>query len=113
MRGFMNLLDCQFPIASPKTVVALKTAADFADKLNIHTNHLNHCLKAHFGKSTSSLIQERIVAEAIELLRYSNWSIADIGYSLGFAYPQHFSSFLKRNSGYPPRYYRDMQMQNI
>lgn len=113
VRSFMNLLDSQFPIDSPKNVISYKSPADFADKLNVHINHLNHSLKTGTGKSTSKLIYERIISEAIDLLKYSDWSIADIAFSLGFEYPQHFSNFLKRFTGNTPRNYRKQQLQNI
>lgn len=109
VRNFLKLLDCQFPIDSPKNVLSLKSPADFADQLNVHVNHLNHILKQSTGKATSKLIYERIISEAMNLLKYSDWSIADIGYSLGFEYPQHFSNFLKRNTGKSPRAFRDQK----
>jgi len=113
VRNFMKLLDSQFPIDSPNNIISLKAPSDFADKLNVHINHLNHILKVGTGKSTSNLIYQRIVSEAIDLLKYSDWSISDIGYSLGFEYPQHFSNFLKRYTGHSPRNYRTNLVNNI
>lgn len=112
VRRFLELLDGQFPIDSPKNTITCKTPADFADKLNVHVNHLNHCLKAGTGKATRALIYERIIAEAIELLKNTDWSISNIGFSLGFEYPQHFSNFLKRNTGNSPRAYRRIFEKN-
>lgn len=110
VRNFLKLLDSQFPIDSPNNVILLKSPSDFADKLNVHTNHLNHILKVSTGRSTSNLIYQRIVAEAVDLLKHSEWRISDIGYSLGFEYPQHFSNFLKKYTGSSPMSYRKKQI---
>lgn len=103
---FMNLLEVQFPIDSPKNSIIYKTPADFANHLNTHVNHLNHCLKNYSGKSTTQVISERIVAEAIDLLRNSDWNITEIGNSLGFEYPQHFNLFFKKQTGKSPGFYK-------
>lgn len=104
--GFIKLLDRQFPVDSPKSVLELKTPADFADQLNVHVNHLNHVLKIGTGKSTSQLIQERVLTESLALIQYSDWSITEVGQSLGFDYPAHFSQFIKKHTGFSPKYFK-------
>ena len=64
----------------------LKAAQDYATRLSIHVNYLNRTFKKVMGKSTTTIIAERITAEAINLLRFTDWSIADIAYPLGFEY---------------------------
>ncbi|MBE8719186.1 helix-turn-helix domain-containing protein [Sphingobacterium pedocola] len=113
VRAFMKLLDGQFPVDSPKHSIHFKTPAEFADKLNVHVNHLNHSLKTGTGKSTTHLIQERIVTEAMDLLKNTDWSIGEIGNSLGFEYPQHFSYFLKKQTGQNPSFYKKGTILNI
>ncbi|MGS2739288.1 helix-turn-helix domain-containing protein [Sinomicrobium sp. M5D2P17] len=103
---FMETLDNQFPIESPTASLKIKTPADYADLLHIHVNHLNHSVKAQTGKTTSELIRERILTEAMNLLRYSDWRIFEIGNSLGFEYPQHFNSFFKKHIGISPKQYK-------
>ncbi len=105
-RRFFELLDQQFPVDSPKNSIRLKSPADFANELCVHVNHLNHCLKLHVGQSTSQLINERILQEAVELLRNSDWSITEIGDSLGFEYTQHFNAFIKKHAGRSPKHLR-------
>jgi AraC-like DNA-binding protein len=110
---FFKLLNSQFPIESPKNAIIYRTPADFATQLYVHINHLNHCLKEHTGKSTSQAINERIVIEAINLLKNTDWSITEIGDSLGFEYPQHFNTFFKKQTGKNPKYYRSAYKKNI
>ncbi|HWV74797.1 MAG TPA: helix-turn-helix domain-containing protein [Pseudosphingobacterium sp.] len=110
---FIDLLEKQFPIESPDNALVLKTPADYAHQLQVHVNHLNYCLRSYFGKTTSDLIQERILQEALDLLQYSHWRIAEIAYSLGFEYPQHFNNFFKRKTGKSPRNYRSLLLADV
>ncbi len=87
---FTELLQRQFPITSPEDCIYLRTAGDFANKLSVHVNHLNRAVRLTTGKTTTTHITERLIAEAIALLKHTNWNIAEIGYSLGFAQPSHF-----------------------
>ncbi|WP_262326848.1 helix-turn-helix domain-containing protein [Carboxylicivirga litoralis] len=59
------------------------------------------------GKSTITVIAERLTAEAINLLRFTDWSIADIAYALGFEYSNYFSNFFKKATGHTPKYFRN------
>jgi len=99
---FLELLERQFPIDSPKHALKLKKASDYAESLSVHVNHLNHVVREATGKTTSVLIAERIVAEAKALLKHTDLSIADIAYCLGFEYPNYFNNFFKKNTGLTP-----------
>lgn len=103
---FMEMLESQFPIESPHEPLMLKTAQDYADRLFIHVNSLNRAIKEVTGKSTTAHIAERITAEAKSLLQYTDWSIAEIAYALGFEYPNYFSNFFKKATGHIPTFYR-------
>ncbi|GAA4307231.1 AraC family transcriptional regulator [Compostibacter hankyongensis] len=110
---FIDLLDGQFPVDSPRHPIQLITPSDFASHLHIHVNHLNHLIKHYSGKPTSRLILEKRLSEAISLLRNTDWSIAEIAESLGFAYPQYFNHFFKTQTGMSPREYRRVPEGNI
>lgn len=101
--SFMELLEKQFPVHSPSQALSLKTAGDYAKHLAVHVNHLNHAVRDVTGKATTVHIRERIIAEAKLLLRNTDWSIADIAYSLGFDYPAYFNNFFKKQTGMTPR----------
>ncbi len=103
---FQDLLDAQFPIDSPQSPILLRSPADFADQLHVHVNHLNHSIKQGTGKTTSQLIQEKKLTEAIDLLKNTDWNVAEISSSLGFEYPQYFNLFFKKLTGQSPRAYR-------
>ncbi|WP_315821422.1 helix-turn-helix transcriptional regulator [Paraflavitalea speifideaquila] len=101
-RLFMELLERQFPVDSTGEPLRLRTAHDFAGALAVHVNYLTRSLKEVTGKPASAHIAERVVAEAKALLIHTNWSIADIAYSLGFEYPTYFNTYFKRIAAVTP-----------
>ncbi|MDF7811603.1 helix-turn-helix transcriptional regulator [Hymenobacter sp. YC55] len=103
---FLDLLDRQFPVASPQQPLALKNANEFAEQLAVHTNHLNKALRETTGKTTTEHITEKLIDEAKALLQHSNWSIAEIGYCLGFGHASNFNAFFKKHTTQPPQQYR-------
>jgi len=103
---FLELLDRQFPLASPQQPLLLRNANEFAQQLAVHTNHLNKAVQAATGRPTTAHIAERLAEEAKALLRHSNWSVADIGYGLGFGHTSNFNTFFRRHVGQPPQQYR-------
>ncbi|HEX8013973.1 MAG TPA: helix-turn-helix domain-containing protein [Flavobacterium sp.] len=100
---FLELLERQFPVETKDQPLVLKTPQDYAQSLSVHVNHLNRSVKEITGKSTTAHITERIIGEAKALLQHTDWSIADIGYSLGFEYPSYFNNYFKRLTGTIPK----------
>lgn len=103
---FIELLERQFPIGSTEHLLELKTANDFASRLIVHVNHLNHAVKEVTGKTTSEHIAKRITSEAVALLKHTEWNISQIAYCLGFEYPANFNIFFKRQMDCTPRSFR-------
>jgi len=103
---FLDLLERQYPIENAGQPLELKTAQSFADKLAVHVNHLNRSVRQVTGKSTTTHIAERITIEAKALLQYTDWSVAQIAYSLGFEYPTYFNNFFKKKTGLSPTSFR-------
>ena len=103
---FTELLERQFPIESRDQQFSMRSAKDFAEKLNVHINHLNRAVKTATGKTTTSHIAARITTEAIALLKHTNWNVSEISYSLGFEEASHFNNFFKKQTSLTPRAYR-------
>jgi AraC family transcriptional regulator, transcriptional activator of pobA len=103
---FMDLLERQFPIDRSGEPLGLRTAQDFALGLSVHPNYLNRVVKEITGKTTTEHIAERITIEAKALLQHTDWSVADIAYSLGFEYPTYFNNYFKRVTGTTPKSFR-------
>jgi AraC family transcriptional regulator, transcriptional activator of pobA len=98
----MELLERQFPIDNTDEPLRLRTAQDFAGSLAVHINYLNRSVKEVTGKPTTVHIAKRIAAEAKALLLYTDWSVSDIAYALGFEYPTYFNNYFKRITGTTP-----------
>ncbi|ACU61266.1 transcriptional regulator, AraC family [Chitinophaga pinensis DSM 2588] len=107
-RVFKELLERQFPIASPSQRFTLRSPQKFADALSIHTNYLNRAVKKATGKTTTEHIFERLISEAKILLRHSDWSIAEISFALGFEDPAHFNHFFKKQTQVTPTAFRSV-----
>jgi AraC family transcriptional activator of pobA len=103
---FIELLEQQFPLENPQQQVRLRTAIDYANHLAVHVNHLNKVLKETTGLTTTDLIAGRIVQEAKGLLTQTDWTIANIADSLGFADVAHFAKFFKRETSFAPGAFR-------
>lgn len=74
--------------------------------LNLSPNYLSDLLKKETGKSAQEHIHLFIIEKAKNSLLNSSNSISEIGYELGFEYPQHFSNLFKSKTGISPRAYR-------
>lgn len=103
---FLLLLEEQFPVDYPNKALQLKSAADYANRLSVHVNHLNRVVKSVSGKTTSELIAARICTEAIRMLQQSALSISEVAFALGFEEPASFSAFIRRHTGSSPSSYR-------
>ena len=67
---------------------------------------LNKVLKTSIGKTTQTIIQERIVEEANVFLRHTSLSVKEIAWCLHFLETSHFQNFYKRQTGVTPIQYR-------
>ena len=103
---FNELLERQFPIESPIQRLSMRSATDYAESLAVHVNHLNRAIKTTTGKTTTTLISERLTAEAIALLKHTDWNIAEISNSLGFEEAAHFNNFFKKQTTFKPSKFR-------
>ncbi|MBJ7445889.1 MAG: AraC family transcriptional regulator, partial [Sphingobium sp.] len=56
--------------------------------------------------SPAQMLDDRALLEARRLLLYSQMSVADIAYAIGFEDPAYFSRFFARHIGQPPRVWR-------
>ncbi|MBY0462825.1 MAG: helix-turn-helix transcriptional regulator [Alphaproteobacteria bacterium] len=83
------------------------SASDYAGLLNISTKALAKITKAHFNKTITNLISERIIIEAKRELYLTNKAVKEIAYELGYDDEYYFSRFFKNNVDISPQVYRD------
>jgi len=82
--------------------VSLKKPKHYADKLNITVKHLNKIVKTLLNKSTSELINERIILEAKRMISHGELTIKEIAFQLEYEDYSYFSRFFKKNTGLTP-----------
>ncbi|WNB17613.1 helix-turn-helix domain-containing protein [Marivirga arenosa] len=80
----------------------------FANELNFSANYLSDLLKKETGKSAQEHIHLFLIERAKNTLLNSKQSISEIGYALGFEYPQHFSNLFKAKTGMSPSEFRSL-----
>ena len=80
--------------------------ADYAARLNVSPTHLSRVLRIATGQPASAAIQARVIREARRNLAYSNLSVAQVAYALGYDDPGHFSRVFRRATGLSPRAFR-------
>lgn len=72
-----------------------KLVKDYASELSVTPNYLNEIVKKISGYSAGYHIRQRVVLEAKRRAAYSNVSMKEIAYHLGFEDIAHFSKFFK------------------
>jgi len=88
---FLSLLE--------KNFTSRKMVSDYASLLFVSPNCLNQSVKKMTGDCAGTHIRKRIMLEAKRKAVYSNKSMKEIGYMLGFEDPAHFSKLFKKMTG--------------
>ncbi|MBK9730600.1 MAG: helix-turn-helix domain-containing protein [Chitinophagaceae bacterium] len=87
VKEFKNLLE--------KNYARQHKVSDYAKALHLSANYLNEVIKEETGQSIKDLIQNRIILEAKRLATYSDYSMKETSFQLGFDDPSHFSKFFR------------------
>lgn len=78
------------------------SSAFYAAEMLISPDHLNRIVKQLTGKTTKEHIQSKLNTEAKRLLFFSEMSLKEIAFYLGFEEPAYFSQFFKKCNGISP-----------
>jgi AraC family transcriptional activator of pobA len=70
-----------------------------AEKLALTTNSLYRIVKEYSGVSPKDFFTNRLMIEAQRKLQYSQLSVKELAYELGFNDPDYFSRFFKKCTG--------------
>ena len=71
----------------------LPTVAYFAGECCLSTGYFGTLVKTETGRTAKDLISDRLLAKAKVLLQTESLTVAQVSWSLGFEYPQHFVRF--------------------
>lgn len=83
------------------------TVRELAVCFGLHPSYLNTFFCAQTGESIKTYIRRRKVHRAKEMILHSNYSLTQIGASLGFFDQSHFSRVFQKETGMTPGRYRE------
>ena len=101
-----NLIDSITSYLDKNIDRTLKTE-DIAQKFNYSASYLLTLFKKHTGYSIIQFFNLKKMQKACEYLKYSDLSIKEISYRLGFQDPFYFSRIFKKTIGQSPSEYRE------
>ncbi|MBQ9137669.1 MAG: AraC family transcriptional regulator [Alistipes sp.] len=78
----------------------------YASQMNLTPKHLSRVVRNYSGKSVHQWIDEFVVLEIKNLLKFSDLSIQQISYELNFPNPSFMGQYFKRITGKTPGEYR-------
>ena len=105
-KDFLLLMDKHFSDLMNKRIDRRFHSKDFAALLFIHPVHLTNTIKLTTGKSPCELMEERMLAEAQQMLKETGMSVAEIGYKFAYHEPTNFIKFFKGMIQLTPLQYR-------
>jgi AraC family transcriptional regulator, transcriptional activator of pobA len=84
-----------------------RTIGFYASKLYITPKYMTSLIKKTSGRSAMEWINDYVILEAKNLLRYSEMSIQEISEYLNFSNQSFFAQYFKRLTGFSPSVYRE------
>ena len=89
----------QFKLIIEKELTEHQSIQSIAKKMSVTNNSLYYIVKNHTGLSPKEYITNRLVLEAQRKLYYSETSVKELAYTLGFSDPDYFSKLFKKETG--------------
>jgi AraC family transcriptional regulator, transcriptional activator of pobA len=82
------------------------SVSQYAQALNVTAARLRAACLEVTGKTPARVLEERLILEAKRNLTYTNMTVAQIAYYLGFSDPAYFSRFFSKLAGVSPASFR-------
>lgn len=101
-----TLINRQFKSLLLSNFRQIKSPAEYATLLNISPSYLNEVVKETTGHPISYWIHQEIILEAKRTLFYTNNTVKEIAYELGYADPSYFIRLFKKTAGSSPQQFR-------
>lgn len=78
----------------------------YSEAMNLSPKYLSQVIKKASGRVATAWIDDFVILEAKNLLKYSSMSIQEISYALNFPNQSFFGKYFKRHTGLSPKTYR-------
>lgn len=89
----------QFKALVERHLTAQHSIYTIADNLSVTTNYLYNIVREFSGVSPKEFVTNRLLLEAQRKLFYSETTIKELAYELGFNDPDYFSKLFKKRTG--------------
>lgn len=79
---------------------------EYAEKLNITSNHLTQTIRQLTGRTSNDILQAKQILEIKRLLVHTSLTVTQISDQLNFTDQSYFTKFFKKNTGITPHKFR-------
>lgn len=100
--SFKHLLHRSNPVTN--------SISHYAELLNTTPQNLNNVCRKSVQQSATQVLSEYIISKAKRFLIYTDHTISQISYALGFNDPSHFVKYFKRHTNKTPKSYRKLHI---
>ena len=104
--AFEELVD-DYYVSGKSQEIGILSVNWCAEQLHLSPNYFGDLIRKETGKSPKEYIQTKSINIAKEMLWQSKMSISEIGYALGYQYPQNYTRAFKTATGLTPNEYRN------
>lgn len=112
VRNGFQVINSHFQQLVDEHFTKQKKLTFYANLLNISPAHLKDSIKKTTGLTASELIQKRVILEAKRQLIYSQLSVSEIAFALGFSDANYFWKYFRRYVGCSPGEFRKQRSIN-
>ncbi|MCY0976463.1 helix-turn-helix domain-containing protein [Chryseobacterium wangxinyae] len=98
----------RFRVLLQRDFKTAKKVLYYSQELKISSRRLTEMCEYVYGKSAKQIIIEKIKIECEKAIKFSNFTMSEIAYDLGFNDEGNFSNFVKKHTGKKPSEMREI-----
>lgn len=107
-----NLLVKRFKQMIEEKYYENKSVKEYAELLSVSPNHLSETVKSLTGRTSTDLINDKLILEIKRMLLHTELTVSEISYQLNFADQSYFSRYFRKNTGMTPNEFRKNYIKN-
>jgi len=85
--------------------------SEIASRFHFEQTYFSKLFKLYFNKSFMDYLINIRISKACEMLKSTDMKITEIGKTVGYPNPHHFSALFKKTTGYSPSIYRETKKE--